>query len=67
MVTYFADSIGFRVRGFLPSVGNVGWFTTACLKIAEQRFSTAVPAFVCVDYIETNPTTHLVVIDTTAR
>ena len=22
---------------FLPSVRNVGWFTTACLKIAEQR------------------------------
>ena len=33
----FADSIGFCVWVFLSSVGNVGWFTTACLKIAEQR------------------------------
>ena len=38
MVTSFADSIGFRVWVFLPSVGNVSWFTTACLKIAEQQF-----------------------------
>ena len=50
----------------LLSVGNVSWFTTACLIIAEQQFSTSVPAFVCVNYIETNPITHSVVIGTTA-
>ena len=50
-IASFADSIGFRVWVFLPSVGNVGWFTTACLKIANNGFSTSVSAFVCVDYI----------------
>ena len=33
----------------------------------NNGFSTAVPAFVCMDYIETNPTTQIVVIGTTAR
>ena len=35
---YFRRFYRFPCVGFLPSVGNVGWFTTTCLKIAEQRF-----------------------------
>lgn len=31
--------------GFLPSVGNVGWFTTAYMKIAEQWLSYCCVSF----------------------
>ena len=51
-----ADSIGFRVWVFLPSVGNGGWLPAWNLR--NNGFSTPVPAFVCVDYIEKNPATN---------
>ena len=34
----FADSIAFRVRVILPSVGNMGWWFTVCLCVCGHHF-----------------------------
>ena len=63
----FGDSIGFRVGGFLPSLGNVGWFTTARLKTAEQRlFYICASSRMCGLYRDKSYN-ELVVIGITAR
>ena len=66
-IASFADSIGFRVWVFLPSVRNVGWFTTACLKIAEQRLFYIRVSFRMRGLYRDKSYNELVVIGTTAR
>ena len=64
----FRSSIGFlRVWVFLPSVGNVGWFTTACLKIAEQRLFYICASFRMCGLYRDKSDNALVVIDTTVK
>ena len=68
----FKEDSFFRKSYRIPSVGfsPYGWergLVFYCLLENWNSFSTSVPAFVCVDYIETNPTTHSVVIDITTR
>ena len=66
-ISYFTYSIGFRAWVFLPSVGNVGWFITACLKIAEQRLFYICANFRMRGLYRDKFYNELVVIGTTAR
>ena len=45
MLVSFADSRVPCVGYILSSVGHVGWFTTICLKIAEQRLF-----YICISF-----------------